>query len=428
MRIERQQGFTLIELMIAMVIFLLAIAAASNMFTGLLNQFKQQSKIAETNIKGIAGLELLRFDIEQAGYGLPWNVDADGDGSADSDWSGIVDYCEAKSIAALSPNPALFNDGNTICPGGVSGGNAPRAILSDDNAGFHGSDYLVVKSTTIALNSAAQKWTYIKNNGLNNNFMIPFTSKEEDLNNDDDGVDDSVIVLMPLKGTARRILLIDNSVTSTFFGTFNANANAFKTNYPDFVPPDYSFLAYLIYGVDTNTNLRMPFNRADYYISTASVPLRCADAASGTGILVKSLVSHDDGDFDLPPDDNIPDLLPLLDCVADMQVIYRLDTDGDGTADSPVSDIVTALSLTAEEIREQVKEVRVYILAHEGQYDSTYIFNNFTGTDTCPTCVRVGEKIGAVLYGQDYDLSAINDYLNYRWRVYTLVIKPYNLK
>jgi len=71
---QKQTGFTLVELMVTMVIFVLVIAAASSMFTGILNQFKQQSKIAETNIEGLAGLQMFRTDIEQAGYGLPMTL------------------------------------------------------------------------------------------------------------------------------------------------------------------------------------------------------------------------------------------------------------------------------------------------------------------------------------------------------------------
>ena len=69
-----EAGFTMVELMVTMVVFVLAIAAASQIFTKLLTQFKQQSKIAETNIEGIVGLDLLRQDIEHAGLGLPWNI------------------------------------------------------------------------------------------------------------------------------------------------------------------------------------------------------------------------------------------------------------------------------------------------------------------------------------------------------------------
>ena len=129
-------GFTLVELMITMVIFVFFIAAASQVFTGLLTQFKQQSKIAETNIEGIVGLEILRQDIEHAGYGLPWY--------------GLVAYSESAT------NPYGFNDSTTTA--------APRAILSKNNATFtglnnifDGSDYLVIKAVNVGRNDTCQK-------------------------------------------------------------------------------------------------------------------------------------------------------------------------------------------------------------------------------------------------------------------------------
>jgi hypothetical protein len=68
----------------------------------------------------------------------------------------------------------------------------------------------------------------------------------------------------------------------------------------------------------------------------------------------------------------------------------------------------------------------VYIVAQEGQMDRTYTFNNFTGT--CVTCIRVGD--GA--WGTDFDLSTLTPgstrYLNYRWKLYTIVTNPNNLR
>ena len=105
---------------------------------------------------------------------------------------------------------------------------------------------------------------------------------------------------------------------------------------------------------------------------------------------------------------------PLIDCVADMQVIYRLDTNNDGTIDSTVNDIS---GLTAQQIRDRVKEVRVYILSHEGQKDRAFKFASSTIT------------VGEFGVGRTFNLSSTigSGWENYRWKVSTLVVKPRNL-
>jgi hypothetical protein len=190
---------------------------------------------------------------------------------------------------------------------------------------------------------------------------------------------------------------------------------------------------YVIYGIDAATDPvpRMPFNRADYFIrrfdssGTNITPRRCS---SSTGVLEKVVISHSDGMG--------ADFLPLLDCVADMQIIYRLDMDEDGEAEtfsnadgsivaSDEGSSATNVQDTMADaglLRKRLREVRVFILAHEGQIDRFYTFDNFTA-GACPTCVRLGDS----LMGRDYDLSVIPDYLNYRWKVYTLVVIPQNL-
>jgi len=366
--IKKEAGFTLIELLVTMVIFVLAIAAASQMFVGQLTQFKQQGKIAETNIEGIIGLELLRRDIEHAGYGLPWNMNG-------------ANYSEAVNDAATAHNDTLFNDSTT---------NPPRAILSGNGIGINGSDVLVVKAVNVATNDAAQRWTRLGTGD----------DKRNGLSGDNFANTDRVIVISPGSTDAnRRTLTLVN-------GLFNATYNTTLT----FAPADNTETN-IIYGVDDNTNLRMPFNRADYYIRTpaTNMPTRCA---TGTGILYKATINQSGGGLWE---------LPILDCVADMQIVFRSDTNGDGIIDTSTDDLA---GLDAKAVREQVKEVRVFILAHEGQRNISYTFTNFTGAATCPTCIRVGES--AVL-GQDLDLSAITNFQNYRWKVYTLVVKTNNL-
>jgi hypothetical protein len=192
-----------------------------------------------------------------------------------------------------------------------------------------------------------------------------------------------VIALIPSRGSnpqSQRILVHN---AGAFSVTFNS------TTFPAAFAPGSSGDLHLIYGVNPSFDLRMPFNRGDYYVRTtgATIPPRCAP---GTGILMKSLIVH-----------------------GNMAGYFQLDTDGDGTLDNQTNDIS---GLTALEIREQVKEVRMYILTHEGQKDITYTYPEDTPT------------VGEFGLGRDVDLTAITDWDNYRWKIYRLVVQPNNLE
>jgi hypothetical protein len=117
-----------------------------------------------------------------------------------------------------------------------------------------------------------------------------------------------------------------------------------------------------------------------------------------------------------------------MECVADMQVLYGWDVDEDGdfepwvggSTDIYLEDISDRPSFA---VRGRLKEVRVYILAHEGQSDPGLNFSGFNGS--CAQCVLVGGfGLGSDF---DFDAWAIPNYQQYRWKVYTLVVKPANL-
>ena len=385
--IRREAGFSLVELLITMVIFVFVIAATSNIFVGLINQFKQQSKIAETNIEGIVGLDIMRQDIESVGYGLPWVWVHAALSSAD----------EAVNDAATSHDDTVFND--------IAVDDVPRAVVSGDSLGdfCQGgvcSDVLVIKATNVARNEASQKWTYVSPD----NTVRVWDNPGEILANNDKAI---VISLGNTDATLRTLVL---NAAGSFRATYVA-PNSLSTG---FAPADTTD-SRIIYGMaGAGGALRMPFNRADYYVRTPAAPNMPARCATGTGVLYKATVSQADGSLSE---------LPLLDCVADMQVYYRLDTSvpPDGTIDSEPNSLA---GLTAADIRNQLREVRVYVLAHEGQRDTSYTFSGFT-PGACSTCVRVGQS---ATLGRDFNLSTITDYLNYRWKVYTIVVQPKNLR
>lgn len=401
--LRRQTGLTLVELMVTMIIFVLVIVAASNIFIGILGQYKQQSKIAETSIEGLVGLQMLRSDIEQAGYGLPYDIDT-------------ADYDEAVNDGATTQDDASFNDaGATDAP--------PRAVLTGLVAagGASGlpnvSDLLVLKATNIALNDTARKWASVSNTGPTNvittwtNTVTGGPLTEENLSF---APADRVTVLRPNAGTRQRILMND---AGAFYRTFPDPSGVIPTD--GFFPTVESYETYIMYGISPSTaNPRMPFNRADYYVRRpATMPTHCAP---GTGILYKATINHAGGGHTE---------YPLLDCVAAVKIVLIADTDEDAV--TPPAAIIAgawpvltgAGATTAEDIRKQLKEVRVYILGHEGQRDASFTYSA-QGLDIPLGVDHLGVR--------DPQAGLLLDYTvpdrNYRWKIYTMVLKPYNLR
>jgi prepilin-type N-terminal cleavage/methylation domain-containing protein len=364
---RRAEGFTLLELLIAMAIGSFVLAAAVTFFILSFRQFKVQTKIVETNVEGVLGLELLRQDLETLGFGLPWN-----------NLPVPPDYYDAR--AGVDPAfPADLDDAP----------NAPRAVVSIDCAAFtvNRSDYLVIKSARVGMDPAAGKWTTLTQDG-NMRLWTPATERM-------DGPD-FVVVLAVGTGDANRRSLV------------NPGSYAQYSNTSAFVPVE-PYSANIVYGIGSSTPQR-PFNRAEYYIGNAAsippvtVPRHCAP---NTGVLVKAVVAHDpSGSIGIGTNP----LLPLLDCAADLQVVYGIDNNADGTADAWRDDIPAGW--TAADIRAQLAEIRVHILAQEGQLDNTY---------THPTNpITVGSE-GA---GNSFSITG-NEH--YRWRLYSIVARPKNL-
>jgi prepilin-type N-terminal cleavage/methylation domain-containing protein len=383
---KREEGFTLVELMITMVIFVMAIAAASTVFTSLLTQFKQQSKIAETNVEGIVGLAILKHDIESAGYGLFWNP------------SPLpVNYTESNA------NPFNLNDAPNNPPRGIA--SADNAAFAPPNTIFDGSDYLVIRALNVTRNDTSEKWTVVKDPSVFP-YASPYNPREWTPTGENFNATDRVIVFAGATKTVERSLITSGGAFYTTYS--NVTSDPWQ-------PQDIEE-ARLVYGINSppvNAPVR-PFNRADYYIARpATIPGRCAP---NTGILYKATMIHDTGGTFVA--------LPLLDCVADMQVIYALDRNNDGTL-SYSTELRGNLGvpLNAAEVRDQLREVRVYILAHEGQMDRDNKYPNATLTYPDAADPRAG-------LGRTFDFaSAIGpDYAFYRWKLYTLAIKPLNLR
>lgn len=391
-----KRGFSLVELLVVMGLLVIVLAITTGNFITLVRALKGESKIAETEVEKIVGLEILRQDIENAGYGLPWNVDT-------GNWDGLTGYKEAETQKVCNKTNDISNYNDA--PSMYRNGAAPRAIISGNNVCEDGSDYLVIKSTVVRNHKEAQKWTYIWNDGSSNKVNSWATGT--------DNIADTttVIAINPKQNKNDRVLV--RSLQGTLYSQFSGVSAAYKLR-----PSE----VYLLFGIGPDDTLRMPFNRADYFILKDEVPARCA---SGTGILEKATLSHEGMLSD-------SDYSPLLDCVADFQVVYGVDITiptPDGIVDCYTNDLSAALITDAQNTRDRIKEVRVYVLAHEGQMDRDYRFGNST--------VRVGDSSGLPrcdisgvdnILGRDFDLTGIPDWQNYRWKVYTLVVSPDNLR
>ncbi len=375
--IRKAGGFTMIELLVALAISMFVIAGTTTLFAQLFSQYKRESRVAQTDIGSALGLDYLRKDIQSAGYGLPWDV------------SGLA-YNE---YVGGDSNAAAANDA----------GNPPRAVVALNNAGQFNSDYLVIKSVSVPVN----------NMGAGKTEMLQSTGPRtwvDPSGNETPAAGDWVIVL-----SSDNTLVLGGGQFSTQFN-----------NLGNFEPTDPSQV-YMVYDVATPTpgdplptGPSMPFNRADYFITPHSgnipasgtcpaasiqVPARCN---ANTGELVKAVLNQTSGCFDY---------YPIVDCAADMQVTFELA--GGGIIDAGAEQ---AQGLTAAQIRQQtggvggIEEIRVFVLAQEGQMDPNYTF------PAAQDPIQVGDPgLG------DQHQVANNNQQHYRWKVYTVIEKPFNL-
>lgn len=385
-------GFSLVELLIVMAIFLGVIMISTSAFNNILTGAKQQAKSAESNIQGIVGLEILRSDLENAGYGLPWRL------------SYVDDYEEsevADNYLANGIKPADFNDkfnasdDTNKVPRGIQSGTATGAEEWEN-----GRDYLVIKSASIGMNATSKKWSFVEGYGA--------TSAIKEWGSDDFVENDRVITL-----DSKTRTLIAVSKTDFYYAVPAKVGGKFVP--PSSYQPTQDTDVYLVYGINWWNNptstLRAPYNRVDYYIHRPAldrdISPRCAP---GTGILYKANLNHTGGGVTQ---------YPLFDCVADMQIVYGLDTNGDGGVDLHGNEDELKF-LSAKTIRDQLKEVRLYLLTHEGQKDNAF---NYAGGPTV--------QIGDFGMGRAYDLSKLQNigttWKNYRWKIYTIVVTPKNI-
>ncbi len=395
-------GYTLVELLVVMLIFAVVMSIISVSFARIVQSSGQLIKSGETDIGGLIGLELMRCDLELAGFGLPWSV------------PDTIQYSEASDNLALVQN---CQDG---CPGAKASlfddrardveRNIPRAYRVGNNIGYNGSDYLVLKGSALGTSQASRIWGY-----LNYSSAVSLQYPGGDDLRFQKG-DRAVVVKTGIaSGLPVRELVTQGNIFNIVHGY----------TLPDkFIPKDKGD-SYLVYGVasENASALNFPFNRADYYISRPEAKKMSSSCAPGTGVLYKANITQGGGSNGYP----------ILDCVADLQAVLFLDLDGDGAVDyrwGSSGDLQEEVVPTPAELRKKLKEIRVYILAQQGKFDPRYSYPLASAESAIvvgDAGSAHGEVLGRVWQASELQAAFGPGWRNYHWKLYTIVVQPKNL-
>lgn len=422
----KRDGFTLIEMLIAMSIFSVVIMIAGKSFETIIAYSSRLVKSEESNIEGLIGFEMLRHDLSSAGFGLPDLYDP-------NNWT--PRFNEAVVVPASNYNDGKGTTVDANVPRAFAGGNDLVNSATTDSGGLAyniigGTDYLALKGSSLGNTIASQKWTYVlySSNGKPPN---SWTSNSENIPSG------SWVIMLKKVFSASGFnsqLVVDSVQVQN-------DPNYFSTTYQpggytaNFRPPALNDIHY-IYGITTDGSSnypRMPFNRADYFVARppdANVPSICSKAKDGddkslVGTFYRATINHGSTN---------PGKLtytPIMDCVADFQVVLGWDVNGDGALDTwsslpnAAGDIVAVSGtgslaevkalLNADGIRNHLKLFKVYILAQLGKRDSNY---------TSPATINMGDTPSLT---RAYQIPANSEMLNYRWKLYQIVARPKNL-
>ena len=391
-------GFTLVELLVVMALLIIVLVISAGSFNTILKNSIRVFKSEESNIEGVVGLEMLRHDLQQAGYGL---------------------YTETgpSYTEAIDTLPALNNDAPN---------NVPRPLVFIDNLDgvqsvdsytpLAGSDYLSIKGTSANTATVAQKWTFLN-----------ITSTHVRANTWASGSEnfsptDNVVVLQKQFGAPPKSSLM-NSPSGNFYYTYNSGTTGFA-NLSTAMNGMYT-----VYGINSMTVPQFPFNRIDYFVATppaaTGMPRFCAP---GTGVLYKATLNNQASGAS-----GKLNYIPVMDCVLDMQVVLGWDTDGDGVIDTwtgasgvqnqgpggrqdaTLGNTQNNSLATTSNIRSNLKMVKVYLLAQNGAKDSNYLSQ---------TPLKLYDEASLT---QPNGIALTPAQLNYRWKLYRIVVRPKNL-
>ena len=445
MSVKNNKGFSLVEMIVVMAIFVVVIMLTTQSFNTILTYAKRLMKSEESNIEGVVGLEMMRHDLEQAGFGLPWVSMQNFTAYTDATQPSYADLnLKNYNEVSITTGPHKeCNDGLPRPTGATASCRIPRAVVVLNNLPASGTtygilkdtDYLAIKATSLGQSEAAQRWTYIT-------FLGTAGPREPHVwTSADDNIPSGSGVIVTRRELVSSesgdvyapMLLYDPTSTSLqyFYQTYPTAGNTL----PAVVSPLNGEQLHYVYGVAPG-DLRMPFNRVNYFVArpddSKKIPSNCA---ANTGILYRTTVRQSDGALVY---------MPVLDCVADMQIVlgFNFDRTGavnvfsnaagtnisgkenhapDATNDISQADIVNTLK-DAHTLRDRLKVIKVYLLVQEGKRNPAYSYRN--PADGSQKITVGGE--GEANLTNVYDLAA-NNATQYNWKVYQIIAKPKNL-
>jgi prepilin-type N-terminal cleavage/methylation domain-containing protein len=397
-KIADNRGFTLIEMVVVTAVFIVVLMITGNALKTILDKGTTTLRSDESNIEGVAGLEMLRHDLQQAGFGLF------------TDATSTPTYTEA----AGAPY-STFNDANAI----------PRAIVTGNNLSTTGvltnTDYLAIKGTSLGVSAVSQFWATLPDTG------VPKRWGRDDFTNTTDKV---IVIDQRYDNNKKKVVRRLVQVSTTNYGVSYSSTGAFTdlggTNVSTTYTPATGNM-YTLFGIDSGVaTFQAPFNRTDYFINRdASTPESCSPAA---GKLFKMVMNVSDGTFNQ---------YPVLDCVADMQIILGWNTTAMPETNNEVEGYtgagcvgfsgssasgVTPGNFCADpvEVNKRLRMVMIYLLAQDGRRDP-----NFVNTNT-NMVIGDSQLDPSGNLTKSVDLTTA-DFRNYRWKLYRVLVRPKNI-
>lgn len=342
-----KNGFSLVELLVALSIFSIIIAVVVESYITQLKHTSREYRIAETEIETGIAKGIIERDLYLAGYGI-----ADDYGAT---------------------------------------GFTPKAAAATNGVGAE--DTLTLMGTALGLKSrASQGWTYMT---AANAAASPATASFQTWIDarEDVQTNDVVILINP----STKTLLTQGAEWQFVYPANAATANVTvnTTGGVSYSTPSIGTLAYGLY-ISGATAATQPYY-AVWYGLGGTPPSNCA---SGTQSLLRNedrtSVPTSGGD-------------PILDCVLDFEVAFGLNTDEDESGRINLWDAggTTAASYSQKDLSKRLKQIRLYILVQSGNYDLKYT-SPFTSIRVGDSVIGTGRDVTLTTAQKNYRWKLIS--------------------